>query len=97
MLFFPNNFKLLVSSYGYELHKETLLLQSQQLKKAIAKNQLIFLQKYIHHKITPKSFETKETNENQKGINIIAKNGTKQWMHEAAVKVKQICESLKKK
>ena len=36
---------LLVSSYGKELYKETLSLQQQKLKKAIAKNKLIFFTK----------------------------------------------------
>ena len=34
--------QLLVSSYGKELYKETLPLQYQKIKKAIARNQLIF-------------------------------------------------------
>ena len=46
---------LLVSSYGKELYKETLSLQQQKLKKAIAKNKLIFLQRCVHHNITKKS------------------------------------------
>ena len=34
--------QLLVSSYGKELYKETSSLQQQKIKKAIAKNGLIF-------------------------------------------------------
>ena len=34
--------QLLVSSYGKELYKETLPLQYQKIKKAIARNQLRF-------------------------------------------------------
>ena len=48
--------QLLVSSYSKELYKGTLSLQQLKLKKAIAKNKLIFLQRRIHHNITRKSF-----------------------------------------
>ena len=99
--------QLLVSSYGKELYKETLSLEQQKIKKAIAKNQVIFLQRCIHHNITPKSCRVKSPVKSKKLFNItkeyrgkltvIAKNGAKQRMHEAAVKVKQICESLKRR
>ena len=97
--------QLLVSSYSKELYKETLSLQQQKIKKAIAKNKLIFLQRYIYHNITPKSFRIKSPIRSKKAFNImkeysrklinIAKNGAKQRMHKATVKVKQICENLK--
>ena len=79
--------QLLVSSYGKELYKETLSLQQQKIKKAIAKNQLIFLQRCIHYSITPKSFRIKSPIKSKKAFNImkeyscklivIAKNGAK--------------------
>ena len=99
--------QLLVSSYGKELYKETLSLQQQKIKKAIAKNQIIFLQRCIHHNITPKSFQIKSPIKSKKTFNImkkysrklmvIARNGVKQRIHEATVKVKQICENLKRR
>ena len=80
--------QLLVSSYGKELYKETLSLQQQKIKKTIAKNQLIFLQRCIHHNITPKSFQIKIPIKSKKTFNIskeyswklivIAKTGAKQ-------------------
>ena len=62
--------QLLVSSYGKELYKETLSLQQQKIKKTIAKNQLIFLQRCIHHNITPKSFQIKIPIKSKKTFNI---------------------------
>ena len=56
--------QLLVSSYGKELYKETLSLQQQKIKKVTAKNQLIFLQRWIHHNIAPKSFQMKKIKKN---------------------------------
>ena len=98
---------LLVSSDGKELHKETLLLQQQKIKKTIAKNQLIFLQRCIHHNIPPKLFQIKSPIKSKKALNImkeysrkfitVAKNGAKQRMHEATIKAKQICENLKRR
>ena len=98
--------QLLVSSYGKELYQETLSLQQQKIKKAIAKNQLILLQRCIHHNITPKSFQLKSPLKTKKAFNVmkeysrklivIANNGAKQRMDEATVKVKQICENLKR-
>ena len=99
--------QFLVPSYGKELYKETLSLQQQKIKKAIAKNQLIFLQRYIHHSIAPKLFQMKSPIKTKKALNImkeysrklivIAKNVVKQRVHEATVKVKQICENLKRR
>ena len=99
--------QLLVSFDGKELHKETLSLQQQKIKKAIAKNQLIFLQRCIHHNIQPKSFRIKSPIKSKKAFNmmkeysrkfiVIAKNGAKQRMHKATVTVKQICENFRRR
>ena len=99
--------QLLVSSYGKKLYKEILSLQRQKIKKAIAKNQLIFLQRCIHNNITPKSFQLKSPIKTKKAFNVmkeysrklivIAKNGAKQLMHEATKKLKQICGNLKRR
>ena len=78
---------LLVSSYGKELYKETLSLQQQKLKKAIAKKKLIFLQRCVHHNITKKSFKLKSPIKTRKAfkimkeysrkLTVIEKNGAK--------------------
>ena len=90
-----------------KIHIAGKSLQQQKMKKAIAKNQLIFLQRCIHHSITPKSFRIKSPIKSKRAFNImkeysrklivIAKNGAKQRMHEATVKLKQICENLKRR
>ena len=82
------------------------MLQQQKIKKTIAKNQLIFLQRCIHHNIPPKLFQIKSPIKSKQALNImkeysrkfitVAKNGAKQRMHEATIKVKQICETLKR-
>ena len=62
--------QLLVSSYRKELYIETLSLQQQKIKKAIAKNKLIFLQRCINHNSTPKSFQLKSQTyiQHQEGV-----------------------------
>ena len=63
--------QLLVSSYSKELYKETLSLQQQKIKKAITKNQLIFLQGCMHHNITPKLFQIKIPMKSKKAFKIM--------------------------
>ena len=69
--------QLLVSSYRKELYKETLSLQQQKIKKAITKKQLIFLQRCMHHKITPKLFQIKSPIKSKKAFKIMEEHSRK--------------------
>ena len=74
---------------------------------AIAKNQMIFLQRRIYHNITLKSFRLKSPIKSRKAFNImkvykkklmvIAKNNAKQRIHNAVLKVNELCKTLKAK
>ena len=74
---------------------------------AIAKNQMIFLQRHIYHNITLKSFRLKSPIKSRKAFNImkvykkklmvIAKNNAKQRIHNAVLKVNELCKTLKAK
>ena len=78
-----------------------------KIKNAIAKNQVIFLQRCIYHNITPKSFQLKTTIKSKKDFNIMnkykkklivkAKNKATERMHNAALKVNILCQFLKAK
>ena len=78
-----------------------------KIKNAVAKNQMIFLQRCIYHNITPKSFRLKTPTKSKKAFNImnvhkkklivIAKNNAKGRMHNAALKVNELCQALKAK
>ena len=99
--------QLLIASYRKELYKQTSLLQQMKIKNAVAKNQVIFLQRCIYHNITPKSFRLKTPIKSKKAFNImnvykkklivIAKNNAKDRMHNAALKVNERCQILKAK
>ena len=60
--------QLLAFSYGKELYKETLSLQQQKIKKTIVNNHLIFLERCIHHNLTPKAFQLKSAIKTKKSI-----------------------------
>ena len=74
---------------------------------AIAKNQMIFLQRRIYHNITLKCFRLKSPIKSRKAFNImkvykkklmvIAKNNAKQRIHNAVLKVNELCKTLKAK
>ena len=74
---------------------------------AIAKNQMIFLQRRIYHNITLKSFRLNSPIKSRKAFNImkvykkklmvIAKNNAKQRIHNAVLKVNELCKTLKAK
>ena len=78
-----------------------------KIKNAVAKNQMIFLQRCIYHNITSKSFRLKTPIKSRKAFNItnvykekliiIAKNNAKERMHKAAFKVNELCQTLKAK
>ena len=80
--------QLLVASYGKELYKQTSLIQQIKIKNAVARNQIIFQQRWMYHNITPKSFWFKTSIKSKKAFNImgvykkkliaIAKNNTKE-------------------
>ena len=95
--------QLLVSSYRKELYKETLSLQQQKIKKAIAKSKLIFLQRCINRNCTPKSFQLKSPTKTKNTFNIkkeysrkltvVPKNGAKPTNAQSMNKSKtNLCE-----
>ena len=99
--------QLLIASYGKELCKQTSLLQQRKIKNAVARNQMIFLQRCIYYNITPKSFRLKTPIKSKKAFNImnvykkklivIAENNAKERMHNAALKVNELCQTFKAK
>ena len=66
--------ELLISSYGKELYKHTSLLQQMKIKNAVAKNQMISLQRCIYHNFTPKSFRLKTPIKSRKTSSLRRKN-----------------------
>ena len=76
-----------------------------KIKNAVARNKMIFPQRCIYHNITPKSYRLKTPIKSKKGFNImnvykkkpivIAKNNAKETTHNAALKVNELCETLK--
>ena len=63
--------QLLIASYGKELLKKTSLLQQMKIINAVAKNQMIFLQRCIYYNITQKPFRLKTPIQSKKTFNII--------------------------
>ena len=78
-----------------------------KIKNAVSKNQMTFLQQCIYHNITPKSFRLKTPIKSKKAFNImnvykkklivIDKNNAKEKMHNAVLKVNELCQTLKAK
>ena len=84
-----------------------LIITTNEDKECGCKNQMIFLQRCIYHNITPKSFQLKTPSKSRKLFNImnvykkklivIAKSNAKERMHNAALKVNKLCQTLKAK
>ena len=80
--------ELICNSYGEEIYKTTRELQRKNIKVAVSKNQLIFLEKCLIYDITPKSFRikppiksqkaTRITKEHRKKLLVLAKSDAKQ-------------------
>ena len=78
-----------------------------KIKNAVSKNQMTFLQRCIYHNITPKSFRLKTPIKSKKAFNImnvykkklivIDKNNAKERLHNAVLKVNELCQTLKAK
>ena len=72
-----------------------------KIKNAVAKNQIIFLQRCIYHNITSKSFRLKTAfsimNVYKKKLIVIHKYKAKERMHNAALKVNELYQTLKAK
>ena len=50
---------IITAGYGYSIYKQTTELQHLLKKQSISKNQTVFLQRCLTHKILPKSFRRK--------------------------------------
>ena len=95
----------ITASYGKTIYSETQQLQRLKVKLAIAKNQLIFLERCMTNNIMPKSFRTKSSILSRKGKNLIeqyqkkllqlARNEAKERMYKNNIKVKHLSNSLK--
>ena len=64
---------LITNSYGADTYNQTNQLKSEKIKKAKLKNQIIFLQRCISHKIIPKSLRVHCPVKSRRGKNVTAK------------------------
>ena len=97
----------LTASYGKTIYSETQQLQRLKVKLAIAKNQLIFLERCMTNNIMPKPFRKKSSILSRKGKNLmeqyqkkllqLARNEAKERMYKNNIKVKHLSNSLKHK
>ena len=97
----------ITASYGKKIYSETQQLQREKVKFAIAKNQLLFLERCMANNIMPKSFCIKSPILSKKGKNFIeqyqkkllqlARNEAKERMYKSNTKVKYLSNSLKHK
>ena len=95
----------ITASYGKKIYSETQQLQRVKVKFAIAKNDLIFLERCMVNNIMPKSFQIKSPILSKKGKNLIkqyqkkllqlARNEAKKRMYKNNSKVKHLSNSLK--
>ena len=96
---------LIYNSYRKEIYKTTRELQREKIKAAVSKNQLIFLEKYLTHDVTPKSFRIKSPIKSQKAIRItkeyrkkllvLAKNDAKQRLQNYNIEVNDLSQKLR--
>ena len=104
---FLNFRNYITASYGKKIYSETQQLQREKVKFAIAKNQLILLERCMANNIMPKSFCIKSPILSKKDKNLIgryqkkllqlARNEAKERMYKSNTKVKYLSNSLKHK
>ena len=80
------------------------MLEQIKIKNAVAKNQMIFLQRCVYHNIISKPFRLKTPIKSKKAFNImsvykkklivIVKNNAKERLHNAALKINELCQTL---
>ena len=97
--------KLICNSYGEEIYKTTRELQHKKIKAAVSKNQLTFLEKYLTHDVTPKSFRIKPpiksqkatciTKEYRKKSLVLAKKNAKQRLRNYNIEVNDLSQKLR--
>ena len=90
----------ITASYRKKIYSETQQLQRAKVKCAIAKNQLIFLERCIADNIMPKSFRIKSPILSKKGKNLIKqyqkkllqlpRNEAKERMYKSTTKIKHL-------
>ena len=96
--------ELLTNSYGADTYKRTNQLKLEKNKKAKLKNQIIFLQRCITHKIIPKSMRVRYPVTSRRGKNVTdkyrfnillcAKNDTKSRFFQTLKRINNLKESL---
>ncbi len=64
---------LIINAYGSEIHSKTSRYTRQIIKKTMAKCQLTFLNRCIHHKITPRFLRVKCPLKTSRGTNVTEK------------------------
>ena len=80
-------------------------ITTQEVKAAVSKNQLIFLEKCLTHDVTPKSFKikppiklqkaTRITKEYRKKLLVLAKNDAKQRLRNYNIEVNGLSQELR--
>ena len=90
-------------SYGKEIYLDTKKLQQEKMRNARAKNQMVFLYKYLSNNVTPKSFRLRAPIKTTKCENIMkelrrkllthARNEVKR-LHESKNRITNICSRL---
>ena len=95
----------LIESYSDDLQKKTIKLQEYVIKSATAKNQWIFLERCLSHKIIPRSFRIKSPIKNKRSQRItdrfrekllwIAKSEAKGRYYASCSKVRDIISYIK--
>ena len=97
--------ELIGNSCGEEIYKITREWQRKKIKDVISKNQLIFLEKFWTHNVTPNSFRIKLpiksqkanriTEESRKKLLVLAKNNAKQRLRNYNIKVNDLSLELR--
>ena len=96
---------LITTTYGSGTYKRTRTLQEVHCKAAIAKNQLTFLNRCIHHKIIPRFLQIKSPlpsqrvknimEEHKKKLLIATRNDTKNRYFKRVTEYKELDRKLK--
>ena len=96
---------IIVATYGSSIYKKTTQLQEIQCKTATAKNQLIFLNRCIHHNIIPKFLKIKSpvatkrvkniTITHRKKLLVATKNDTKERYFKHLKSASKLHETLR--
>ena len=82
-------------SYGKEIYLDTKKLQQEKMRNARAKNQMVFLYKYLSNNVTPKSFRLRAPIKTTKCENIMKELRRKLLTH-ARNEAKEDCMKVRR-